>query len=388
MIRKNDSYFQINIDQERNYAFCPIFKAGTTFLRRAFYSVDFYGFLTNPYNIPINRALRRPRQNLLELSPPERPQAQQFISGANSFLVVREPFVRLLSGYMDKLFAPNPYFWEQIGRYAVSKYRAHTTRRERACGADLTFNEAAQYVVDVELNKDARAHGDIHFLPAYDLCKVCSMNYTMVGKLETLNKDVHSILQELNIHVSADDLEMWRRDATKDAIKDSVESAFSRRSSIRMCMSWSTALRRIWRKLQSRAIIPLEEDFPFSEKQAESSITAKQFILAAHNAHLRAGKARLNRQKKEVLAMAFQTLDRQTLSKFLKVFAPDFTLFQYDIQPDFIFNKTFVAEVGVLPNIFDTTSPRQAIHTKVTDSEYLIPIEKTGGVHYKLIANN
>ena len=72
-------------------------------------------------------------------------------------------------------------------------------------------------------------------------------------------------------------------------------------------MPWSSALKRVWRKLQSRAIIPLEEKFPFTESRS-NIIKAKEFIATAYRTYLRADKARLKRQKREVLAMVFKTV--------------------------------------------------------------------------------
>ena len=69
-------------------------------------------------------------------------------------------------------------------------------------------------------------------------------------------------------------------------------------------MSWYSVLKSVWRKLQSRAIIPLEEKFPFSESRS-NFIKAKEFIATAYRTYLRADKARLNSQKRQVLSMAY-----------------------------------------------------------------------------------
>ena len=55
--------------------------------------------------------------------------------------------------------------------------------------------------------------------------------------------------------------------------------------------------------------------------------------------------------------MAYKTVSRSTLLKLLEVYEPDFLLFQYEIQPDFIFEKAFVA----LNSLFVSTRSRKKI---------------------------
>ena len=102
--------------------FCPIFRVSSTFLTRLFYSLRLFGEVKNPYRIPIGQALQAKTHNLNELLPLKGSPAQKFLSNATSFLLVREPLSRLFSGFMNKLFAPNPYFWNKVGNYIVSRY--------------------------------------------------------------------------------------------------------------------------------------------------------------------------------------------------------------------------------------------------------------------------
>ena len=54
-------------------------------------------------------------------------------------MFTREPYSKLLSGYIDKLFAPNPYFWNVIGRFIIQKFRKYPSLRSLECGHDVTF---------------------------------------------------------------------------------------------------------------------------------------------------------------------------------------------------------------------------------------------------------
>ena len=105
----NNSY-NIFYKRQRGFFYCPILKATSTVLRRVFNSLEVFDNLKNPYSIPIMKALEAPLHNLKELLPFDQSHSILFFSDANSFLIVREPLARLLSGYMDKLFAPNPFY--------------------------------------------------------------------------------------------------------------------------------------------------------------------------------------------------------------------------------------------------------------------------------------
>ena len=111
------------------------------------------------------------------------------------------------------------------------------------------------------------------------------------------------------------------------------------------CMSWYSVMKSLWRKLQSRAIIPLEEKFPFSESRS-NLIKAKEFIATAYRTYLRADKARLNSQKRQVLSMAYKTVQPIFKAKLLKNLVFDLSFFQYSLQPGFLFDKNFVKETG------------------------------------------
>ena len=55
-------------------------------------------------------------------------------------MFTREPYGKLLSGYVDKLFAPNPYFWKAIGRLIIRKFRKDPSPESLTCGHDVTFS--------------------------------------------------------------------------------------------------------------------------------------------------------------------------------------------------------------------------------------------------------
>ena len=115
---------------------------------------------------------------------------------------VRDPLERLVSAYQDKFANGNSsdsggtVYQTGIGTEIIRKYRNRPTELSLKNGHDVTFAEFVSYVIDEW--KDGRRQLDVHWRPVIDLCLPCSMEYDMVGKFETLHRDVDFLLQRLN----------------------------------------------------------------------------------------------------------------------------------------------------------------------------------------------
>lgn len=90
------------------------------------------------------------------------------------FMFVREPYSRLLSAFVDKLFCPNPYFWKSIGTYIMKNFRTNATEASMNCGHDVTFPEVVKYVIHAQ---QTGKHRDGHFIPTHDHCNLCLVKY-------------------------------------------------------------------------------------------------------------------------------------------------------------------------------------------------------------------
>ncbi|KAH9508073.1 Carbohydrate sulfotransferase 9 [Bulinus truncatus] len=348
------AYGRIEISQSSRYLYCPLLKVGSTFFRRVFYTMRERKQLLNPYIVPINQALAAKRTVLEQILPLNSPSTMAFLNSSTSIIFVREPYSRILSGYVDKLFAPNPYFWSQIGKHIISKYRQGAKIKELFCGHDVTFAEFVEYVVQGEQTNDT--HRDAHFTPTYDQCKPCQLNYTVIGKMETFQSDVAYTLSQLGHNVSQEKLNQWAKDATHDAILDSTVSPFGWKFTVRKCMSWHEGLKRIWRKLQIRGIISIEEKFPWPPDLSDKAITVRMFTERVKKLNSQADKAKLKKQKLEVLAEAFSTIKHEHLLKLVDIFKPDFQLFQYNLFPDYIFDENTVSQFRNKHNIFNVNN--------------------------------
>ena len=134
---------------------------------------------------------------------------------------------RLLSAYVDKLLAPNPILWSMWGLPSVAlchepatkpwcKDRSGYIRHQQnifpagdveqpvskvepdgtastSCGEDVTFPEY------VKLATTTLARTNAHVMPIYRMCSPCYVNYTVIGHMETFDKDVRLLLPKINV---------------------------------------------------------------------------------------------------------------------------------------------------------------------------------------------
>ena len=61
----------------------------------------------------------------------------------------------------------------------------------------LTFKVFIEYLVETPMRSF-----DIHWVPIYLTCKPCLVNYTFIGKTETMAKDSKAILERIGVNRS------------------------------------------------------------------------------------------------------------------------------------------------------------------------------------------
>ncbi|CAG5100034.1 Similar to CHST8: Carbohydrate sulfotransferase 8 (Homo sapiens) [Cotesia congregata] len=142
------------------------------------------------------------------------PEAEKAMLATTKVLIVRHPFERLLSAYRDKLENSvarrdhgTLYFYRKYGRTIVDKYRDKTftpppkdqfisnDNEPKPAGIEPTWKEFVNYLIDTDLE----IYSDDHWIPYYLYCTPCSLNYTYILKVETLDLDQSLIIEKLNL---------------------------------------------------------------------------------------------------------------------------------------------------------------------------------------------
>lgn len=169
-------------------AWCTIFKAAST---------QFLYFMNILAGYDI-RYLQRTAATPIELARKRfpRPSTQELndaLETSLSFLIVREPFERILSAYRNKFEEGKNTFYKLIGDSIVKRFRDHQHASENnESHAPPTFKEFLQFIVHRYKEKKML---DEHWSPYWKFCTPCSINYTLILKLETLQRDTNYLIR-------------------------------------------------------------------------------------------------------------------------------------------------------------------------------------------------
>merc|ERR1712018_349430 len=102
---------------------------------------------------------------------------------------------RLLSAYRNKFAKKyNKYFPKRYGRAIIRQYRDRPTNESLFFGHDVKLEEFIQYLID---HRTSREPFNAHWREYYKLCHPCVAQYDIIGKYETIDRDVEYVLRIL-----------------------------------------------------------------------------------------------------------------------------------------------------------------------------------------------
>uniref|UniRef100_A0A8D3B3D6 Carbohydrate sulfotransferase n=1 Tax=Scophthalmus maximus TaxID=52904 RepID=A0A8D3B3D6_SCOMX len=116
------------------------------------------------------------------------------------FLFVRDPFVRIISAYRDKLQRPNKLFLENfaldiIRRYGNQSDPPRSVDEAFASGLSPSFHNFIQYLVDPKTENSGPF--EPHWRQMHRLCHPCHIQYDFIGHQETLQEDAEQLMKLL-----------------------------------------------------------------------------------------------------------------------------------------------------------------------------------------------
>ncbi|XP_056311963.1 carbohydrate sulfotransferase 11 isoform X1 [Danio aesculapii] len=180
------------VDEDHELIYCYVPKVACTNWKRVMMVLSGRGKYSNPMEIPSNEA--HVPSNLKTLNQYSIPDINHRLKNYLKFLFVREPFERLVSAYRNKFtLRYNTSFHKRYGTKIVRRYRKNATTEALQSGADVKFQEFAEYLVDPGTQREAPLNE--HWQTVYSLCHPCHIHYDLVGKYETLEDDANYVLK-------------------------------------------------------------------------------------------------------------------------------------------------------------------------------------------------
>ena len=177
----------IIVDRKNKLLYCYIPKVASSNMKRLMLTLQNYTDDSNAIAYFDHRGF----EFLSDVTPDER---ERMVKTFFKFLFVRHPFYRILSAYRNKFINPNTQFELQYGRPIVRKYRKPRVPLNPVTGKDVTFQEFVRYLIDKETHVQKMNE---HWMPMYELCQPCYMNYNFVGSFENLALDTSALLARL-----------------------------------------------------------------------------------------------------------------------------------------------------------------------------------------------
>ena len=180
---------QLIYNDRAKLIFCSVPKVASTNWKRIFHTLE--GRFQNPTDQD-GRLIHQGLPDITELSKQE---LQSRLKTHFSFLFTRHPFERVVSAYRDKLYSSKDKYLQR--KYNKIIYRLYRNESYNPDKTPVTFSEFVRYII-YEWKSRRTYRLNLHWRPVTSFCFPCLLNYTFVGKLETINQDSYHITKYIN----------------------------------------------------------------------------------------------------------------------------------------------------------------------------------------------
>ncbi|XP_064598737.1 carbohydrate sulfotransferase 11-like [Liolophura sinensis] len=307
------------VDHKHKAIYCGIEKVGCTFWKRVLQISTGLRSQKNPYDIPGHMAHSHRLQTFRGMRFDE---ILDIVSSYTKFLFVRDPYSRLFSCYIDKLFSPNyAYFALRVKIFNMGDKRV--SNNESSCAPYISFRQFLKFVIYALKTGDGR---DGHFVPMYDHCRPCQVRYDIIGKMEHFLEDAEYVIKVTGISDTVE-FNSSRGGVDEDTVMDIVTNLNSSSQKIKTCMPLSMAIKYVWRKCQINGIIDKNIEMP--EKFAHiTNFDGEDLSDALLAANKMSDRERARRNRHEALLEAYRSVSQEDLQGFKTIFKPDFDIFR------------------------------------------------------------
>lgn len=328
---------RIFVDRAHKALYCSVPKIGSTYMKRLFLLLS--GKIKGNFVFNIStRIAHSTKPEQLHVKDLESSIVYNELKDYKKILVVRNPYKRLFSGYVDKFLGPNHLYHSTLGRQIIRMFRSNATSYSLKCGHDVTFPEFIKYF----LHSLSTGHlTNSHFTPIHKLCQPCFLHYEII-KLENLAKGVPQLLNSLGVNLSSFQY-LTQKDALMEArLRDEIQHTiflyYKNKNSIKKCLPAIKVLKRLWTRDSIRGFIEKGRQFPLKAKDVKN-LTRSQLFSIFKSAYRIPQAKKSSQAYNDAIRKAFLQVPNEDMVVVQKYLETDCKLFGYDPKPkEFIRN--------------------------------------------------
>lgn len=234
------------------------------------------------------------------------------------FHVTRNPYSRLYSAYIDKIYLPGFLkFTKEINE-----------RNGKECSRSVRFGEFLDYIMKKEVQ-------DPHWKPVSELCGSCRVPYNVISKQETFNNDVLFILNQLSISglLKQELLNNLQKKHTENSIKE-ITTIMIERAKRDPCLTFMQFCQRLWKSFQIQGYISDLISFPANSFR-NLNFSNVSVILDIHlkgSQKILMTEVMKKLQRKKHLSRAYKSINRKTIKNVKRKYRTDFELYGYSFK--------------------------------------------------------
>lgn len=297
--------------------------------------------INSPDDIPRLYAHFGPWKNVKRVSLTKSDTVAELNTSGYRFMVARDPYSRLWSGYLDKLYLPD--FWGLFGRGMIKKVRPNADERSLKCGHNLTFEEFLNYVAT---NLETQKFVDMHFKPSYLRCNPCLLRFNMIAKTETLSEDFEQILRDNNL-TGLFSHSAENKDRGLEEIKTLTEYNFDGqkrwvKKDNADCYVQTEIAKRIWTTFQLNGYIGDSYVYPETEvKKITTQEGVRDYLLEKLTSIRKLATEKMKTewkgQRLKYLTRAYHEVPLSIKRRIRDAYRIDLELFKYELEPSYVF---------------------------------------------------
>ena len=319
--------------------FCGIAKVSSTFWTEMLAVLRKGDTYDSPFQLNLSMARKIvPRFEAVKKAF-RKQKLKRMLEISTSFMFTRDPYARLYSGYVNKIYSPNMMYWKMYGRKIAQTTKVNPSNMSLAYGHDISFRELIQYLL--QLWKDGKRI-DNHFRSMSEQCDPCAMPFDFIGQLETLKQDAEYLLQTWRSQYSDFKLEFndFENESFVEMSKRRITVLFKARSAIiKMGYPLHNIFLRLWSDFQIRGFISKQCEYPFTKSET-MNVTENQLVDAVKSAlGRRHADGDVKGQRQEAMIQAYRTIPLYEMEQLQRYVRKDCKLFGYDERPQTLFDR-------------------------------------------------